>query len=80
MSISQLHTKIDLVKAFIQFEGNISINGTCYNFDKNGGIEFSGYTGSHTRKITMDKYQVEALDNCKTIKEIYECYKEMSYF
>lgn len=76
--------KIDLVKAFMQLEGNINIGSTCYNYDRNGGIEFAGYIKiegeAKSRKIVMDKQQVEEINNCNTVMEIYNCYKEMGYF
>lgn len=75
--------KIDLVRAIMQLEGNVKIVGTCFNYDKNGGVEFSGYSklpDSKPLKITMDKHQVEAINQCSSVMEIYECYKEMEYF
>jgi len=49
---------IDLVRTFLQIDGQIKLDGTCFNYDKNGGVEFTGYKdGRHTR-IVMDKNQL----------------------
>lgn len=76
--ITELERKIDLVKAFMQVEGGLYINGTCYNYDRDGGVEFS--TSNLNYKIVMDKQQVDLINNCKTVQEIYGSYKEMEYF
>ncbi len=79
---SDIDKKIDLISAFIQFEGDISISSICINYDLKGGVEFTGYRSKDDKqiKITMDKSQVEAIEQCNTIKEIYDSYKEMEYF
>lgn len=68
--------KIDLIRAFMQVDGQINLNGTCFNYDSQGGVEFTG----SGLKIVMDKNQVELIKECNTVIEIYECYKEMGYF
>jgi hypothetical protein len=75
--------KIDFIKALMQFNGNICITHTTHNYDRNRGIEFSGYSmdGSNSPiRVTMDKNQVEAVMDCETIGELHECYIEMEYF
>lgn len=81
------YLKIDLVKSFMQFEGNLEIKGTCYNYDKKGGLCFSGISKTKKDegiirpvKITMDKYQIEEINDCTTVEEVYGCYKKMGYF
>lgn len=82
-------SKIDLVRAFMQVEGKSKLN--CTTCKKDGGIEFTGskiiydHVNPYFReyksvKIVMDKNQVEAINECQTVTEIYECYKEMEYF
>jgi hypothetical protein len=75
-------SKIDLVKAFMQVEGEVVITSTCNNYDLNGGVLFTGNKEYNNEqiKITMDKNRVEAINDCNTVLEIYKCYKEMEYF
>lgn len=75
--------KIGLIKAFMQFNGNIRLTNTTLNYDNDGGVRFSGYSmdgNDDPVNITMDKHQVEAVMACETIEEMYECYTEMEYF
>lgn len=77
--------KIDLVRSIMQVEGDVHLIGTCYNYNRDGGIEFTGYKNvcddnNKSISIVMDKYQVMAINDCNTVMEIYECYKEMEYF
>lgn len=78
------NANIDLVKAFIQVEGNLDINSVCTNYDHNGGIKFSGYSKEDEEikqlEIVMNKNQVEAINSCSSVPEIYDCYKEMEFF
>lgn len=84
MPDKKIEWKIDLVRTFMQFEGNITLNDVCYNYDRNGGVQFHGHSedGDKTKSeyIAMDKNQVEAINDCNSINEIYNCYKEMEYF
>ena len=75
-----LEYKIDLIKAFIQVEGEIKLNSTCYNYDSNDGIQFSGYKNDRLVNYTMDKTQIETLKDDEDIINIYESYKIMEYF
>lgn len=75
--------RIDLIKAFIQFNGNVRLTHTTYNYDGEGGVKFSGcYMDGSTKPIhiVMDKYQVGAVMDCETITELHNCYDEMGYF
>ena len=40
-----IEKKVDLIKAFMQFEGNITLNSIGYNYDNRGGVRFSGDLG-----------------------------------
>ena len=79
-----IEKKIDLVRAFMQIEGNVEIKGICYNYNLEGGVSFLTYVEVNKKMqhidIVMDKNQVELLGECNTVSEIYECYKEMGYF
>lgn len=75
---------IELVKAFMQVEGEIKINAITTNYNLKGGVNFTGYKEvngeSKPIEIVMDKNQTELVNECKTVMEVYECYKEMGYF
>jgi hypothetical protein len=66
-----MSAQVDLVKAFIQMEGKINIDMTCEKLD--GSIEFSD-------KFVLDKENVDLVNECKTIKEVYTAYREMEFF
>jgi len=70
--------KVDLIRTFMQVEGEIKLNGTTYN--KDGSVEFTGYENNKVVKFAMDKSQVEILKNENDIIGIYEFYKEQEYF
>ena len=74
--------KIDLVSAFMQVEGDISLLSIMY--DKDGSVILSGFkevNGEHEKiKIILDKYQIEIINSANSVIEIYECYKEMQFF
>jgi hypothetical protein len=63
--------QVDLIKAFLQMEGNHNIGMTCERLD--GSIEFSN-------KFVLDKENVDLVNECKTIKEVYAAYREMEFF
>jgi len=73
---------IQLIKAIMQIEGEIYLNFTVYNYDGNGGVKFTGYNEYEDieKCITMNKSKVELINKCHGVKEIYDCYKKMSYF
>lgn len=75
-----MNSKIDLIKSFIQLESGIDLNHTTFNYDKNGGIEFSGYDDNGLVKFTLDKYQIETFNECQTIEEALEFYRDLEYF
>ena len=76
--------KIELIKAIMQIEGNLTISSTGYNYDNKGGVLFRAYkkvdSNFENISIAMDKSQVEAVNDCNSVLEIYDCYKEMEYF
>jgi len=78
------NANINLVNAFMQVEGNIEFFATCTNYERKGGVKFSGcrITDGERKhiEVTMDKNQVELINECQTVLEIYKCYKEMEYF
>ncbi len=43
-------------------------------------MEFTGYKDGKHIRIAMDKNQVELINECQGIMEVYEHYKEMEYF
>jgi len=75
---------INLVKSFMEVEGRLTTLGTCGNYDLDGGIEFTAHLDASEEfmniSIVLDKYQVELINDCKSVKEIYDCYKEMAFF
>lgn len=75
---------IDLLSSFIEVEGQVKINGVCFNYDSEGGVQFSGYRkvgrDYERAEIAMNKLQVEAINECIGIREIYECYKDIKPF
>jgi len=75
---------INLVSGFMEVEGKLKIYGTCGNYDLNGGVEFDAHLDDaelyDNMKIVLDKNQVELINECETVKEIYDCYKEMEFF
>lgn len=79
-----IEKKVELIRAFMQIEGDLNITGTCFNYDRKGGVEFSGYikVGGEPYRITliMGKRELELINDCNTVQEIYDCYKEMAYF
>ena len=76
-----IEKKIALVKAFMQVEGDLFINGTWSNHYNQHYVEFAGVKSNKDPiKITMDIHQIEAIDQHKSVSEIYDCYKEMQYF
>lgn len=79
-----MNRNINLVGSFMEVEGNLKIYGTCGNYDHKGGISFDAHLDSaelyDNMKIVLDKNQVELVCECKTVIEIYECYKEMEFF
>lgn len=79
-----VNPKIELVKAIMQIEGNLTITDTLYNYNFDGSVRFSAYTENNKRNgffyIVLYKGQVEVINACSTVKEIYDCYKEMEYF
>lgn len=84
----ELMTKVDLLKALLQFDGSVMLQHTSYEGD--GDIIFVGsriYSSNSNGmmitkpiRISVDKYQVESLRECATIDDVYEVYKEMGYF
>ena len=79
--------KIDLIRTFLQVEGNMKIDLITHNYDYNDGILFTGHAEVNeafkkfdTVNIAISKHQIDALSDCNTIDEIYNCYKEMEYF
>lgn len=75
--------KLDLVRSIMQLEGNCKLDLTCH-YKADSSVKFSGYqvVDGETKeiKIVMDKNQIEAINECESVSEIYECYKEMQYF
>lgn len=79
---------IDLASAFIQTDGNVKIKDICFNYDRDGGVRFSGYKKYEEDRcgikkhidIVMGKHQVELINECVGVVETYECFKEMEYF
>ena len=76
--------KLELIRSIMQFEGDMTLQGTTYNCNKQGDVQFSGYKDINGELqpiyIALNKYQVEELNNCNTVLEIYNCYKQMEYF
>lgn len=75
--------KLGLVRSFMEVEGNLNLDMTWMG--KDGSVKFSGHRlygrcEDRSIKITMDKYQIEAIEECEGVQEIYRCYKEMEYF
>ncbi|WP_342505647.1 hypothetical protein [Sporosarcina sp. FSL K6-2383] len=75
--------KIDLVRSFMQVEGNLKLDMTW--MEKDGSVKFTGSRNygpdDESRiRITMDKHQVEAIEECETVIGIYARYKDMGYF
>ena len=74
-------SNLDLVRAFLQVERGVNLINTTHSL--NGSVEFSGskeFNGEHKRvRFVMDKNQVELINECNGVIEIYECYKEMEY-
>lgn len=77
-----MDNKIDLVRAFMQFEGNLRLNMICTNYNLQGGVQFSGHNNKTKKRIeiVISKEQLENIDECNTVEEIYKAYKEMQYF
>lgn len=73
--------KIDVIKSFMQFYGGFKINLTTYNYNDDGGIRFTGTKeNGDSIYVVMDKYQVEAIQECETIEELHDVYIEMEFF
>lgn len=70
-----MSAQVDLVKAFLQMEGKVHIDMTCESLD--GSIRFSGNFKGY---LVLDKDNVDRVNECKTIKEIYTAYREMEFF
>lgn len=77
-----INAKLDLIRSFMQLEGNAKIISTCSNLD--GSVDFTGYQevngGTKCIKIVMGKDQKELINEFTSVIEIYNCYKEMGYF
>ncbi len=75
--------KVNLVRSFMEVEGNLKLDMTW--MEKDGSVKFTGrreYGENEDSRIEiiMDKYQKEAVENCKNVMEVYECYEQMRYF
>lgn len=75
--------KINLVRSFMEVEGDLKLNMTWV--EKDGSVKFTGsrnYGPAEESRIgiTMDKHQVDAIEECESVMEIYACYKDMEYF
>ena len=68
---------LDLIRSFIEVEGNLTIIGT---LTSEKGVTFSGYKEKANVKFVLDKYEAELISECTTIEDIYEAYKEIGYF
>lgn len=66
----------------MQVDGHVELNTTTNNYDEKGGVKFSGHNevGDEYMEIVMDRDQVEQINECQSIAEVYACYKEMEYF
>lgn len=77
-----LKSKLDLVRCFMEIEGDLRLVSTIYK--KDGGVEYSGYKNFDREnkhiKITIDKSVVKVIDGCKSIPEIYDNYIELEFF
>ena len=73
--------KVSLVRSFLQFDNKIDIIGTCTHLDDS--VTFSGYEVERNKAtpvyITLSKRQMESLQKCETIPEIYKNYKNMRF-
>ena len=75
--------KIDLIKAFMQFNGNLRLDHTTYNYNGDGGVMFSGHHMDDSNRpisVVMDMHQLHAVMDCRSITELHDCYNEMGYF
>lgn len=77
-----LRTKLDIIRCFMELEGDLTLNGTLYK--KDGGVEYSGYKNFECENknitIAIDSYTVRVINDCDTVKEIYELYLELEFF
>lgn len=76
----ELSIKLDLIKSFIQFDQKYKILSTTYNYDNKNGVSFSGYkTPESSATFVLTSNQVELIDKCDNIKDIYNIYIRIYY-
>lgn len=63
--------KINLIKAFLQFESKSHLSTTWEELD--GSFRFDD-------KFALEKTSVDILEDCKTISDVYAAYREMEFF
>ncbi|SYX84635.1 hypothetical protein [Paenibacillus alvei] len=73
---------IDLIKSLIQFEGNYTFSMITRNYDRLGGVCFSGNHNvtKNSVNFVLDKEMVESLAAAKSIEEVIEIYREIGFF
>ncbi|EJW14435.1 hypothetical protein M5X00_29895 [Paenibacillus alvei] len=78
----QVGDSIDLIRALIQFEGNYTFAMTTRNYDRLGGVCFSGNHNVTRNSVNfvLDKEMVESLKAAKSIEEVIEIYREIGFF
>lgn len=73
---------INLVKSFMELEGNIDIKYTMDIMKDHVTFHrvYDIVSGDKLPDIIMTTEQVDLLMECNGIPEIYKCYREMGYF
>jgi len=73
---------VNLISALLEVDGNLKITLFEGNYNK-GGIKFSGHhldDECSPVNIVLDKDQIEIINDCKGIEEVYNCYMELEIF